>query len=114
MFIRYQIRLPDPAQARGSEPALAFTAHGAEAFAEQLQDALRSATLFERWRAMQPDPDDVDPALGATDPAATVASERHNLSVTLVVVTSLPGDILKQRLRWLAGPHWEMRDVSQA
>ena len=33
MPVRYQIRLPDPAQARGSEPALAFTAHGADAFA---------------------------------------------------------------------------------
>ena len=114
MSVRYQIRLPDPTQARGEEPGLAFTAHGPVAFAEQLQDALRRPALFERWRAMQDEPDEVDPALGATDPAASVASEQHNLSVTLVVVTSLPGEILRQRLRWLAGSHWEMRNVSHA
>ena len=33
MSVRYQIRLPEPALARGSEPSLAFTAHGADAFA---------------------------------------------------------------------------------
>jgi len=114
MSVRYHIRLPDPARASGSEPSLSFSAHGAEAFAGQLQDALRTPALFERWRAMQDEPDEVDPALGAIDPAATVSGEQYDLSITLVVVTSLPGEILKQRLRWLAGPHWELRDVSQA
>jgi len=42
---QYHISLPDPAKARGTDGELAFTAHGAEGFAEQLQDALRSTTL---------------------------------------------------------------------
>lgn len=113
MTVRYQIRLPDPAMARGSEPALAFTANGAEAFAEQLQDALRTPALFERWRAMQPEPDEVNPALGATDPTATVTGEQHDLAINLVALTSIPGDILQHRLRLLAGNRWEMRNVSK-
>ncbi|WP_024868552.1 hypothetical protein [Pseudoxanthomonas suwonensis] len=113
MTVRYQIRLPDPAMARGSEPALAFTANGAEAFAEQLQDALRTPALFERWRAMQPEPDEVNPALGATDPTATVTGEQHDLAINLVALTSIPGDILQHRLRLLAGNRWEMRNVSR-
>jgi hypothetical protein len=112
MPVRYQIRLPDPAQARGNEPSLAFSAHGAAAFAEQLQDALRTPALFERWRALQDDPDAIDPALGATDPDARVSGEQRDLSIDLVAVTRIPGDILQQRLRWLAGSRWELRNVS--
>lgn len=113
MPVRYQIRLPDPAQARGSEPSLSFSAHGAEGLAAQLQDALRTQGLFERWRALQADPDDVDPALGATDPQALVSGEQRDLSIDLVASTSIPGDILKHRLRLLAGSRWELRNVSQ-
>ncbi|MFO7339041.1 MAG: hypothetical protein C0P65_004375 [Lysobacteraceae bacterium] len=112
MPVRYLIRLPDPAQARGSDPALSFTAQGAETFAEQLQEALRTQGLFERWRATQPEPDEVDPALGVTDPAATVVGTQHDLYIDLVVRTSIPGDVLRHRLRLLAGNRWEMRDVS--
>jgi hypothetical protein len=112
MPVRYQIRLPDPAQARGSEPALAFNAHGAAAFAEQLQDALRTPALFERWRALQPEPDEVDASLGVTDPAASVSGEQRDLSINLVALTTIPGDILQHRLRLLAGNRWEMRNVS--
>lgn len=111
MSVRYLIRLPDPAAARGKDPALSFTANGFAAFAEQLQDALRSTGLFERWRQTQPDPDAVDPALGATDPQAQVEGRREDLSVYLTAVTSLPGDIVRHRLRLLAGSHWELRDV---
>ena len=107
----YVIRLPDPATARGSEPSLSFTANGYEAFAEQLQDALRSPALFERWRQAQPEPDEVDPALGRTDPQATVEGRREDLSVYLTATTTLPGEILRQRLRLLAGSNWELRDV---
>ena len=108
---RYHIRLPDPARARGATPELSFTANGAQTFAEQLQSALATAELFERWRALQPDPDDVDPALGATDPSATVSGAQQDLHVDLVADTRISGDILKQRLRLLAGSHWELRDV---
>ena len=113
MPVRYQIRLPDPAQARGSDPALSFSAHGADAFAEQLQDALRNPELFERWRSMQAEPDEVDPALGVTDPAASVSGEQRDLSIDLVALTAIPGDILKHRLRLLAGNRWEVRNVSR-
>ncbi|MET0289788.1 MAG: hypothetical protein ABW178_09195 [Pseudoxanthomonas sp.] len=111
MAVRYFISLPDPAKARGSESALSFTAQGAEGFAEQLQDALRTPTLFERWRGQQADPDEVDPALGVTDAGASVTGQQDDLHVDLVVSTSLPSEILKQRLRWLAGSGWQLRDV---
>lgn len=111
MSVRYLIRLPDPAAARGKDPALSFTANGFAAFAEQLQEALRSTGLFERWRQTQPDPDAVDPALGATDPQAQVEGRREDMSVYLTAVTSLPGEIVRHRLRLLAGSHWELRDV---
>lgn len=114
MPTRYYISLPDPAKARGNDAALSFTAQGSEAFAQQLQDALRTDGLFERWRGAQEDPDGVDPALGATDPAATVTGQQDDLHVDLIVVTSLPGSVLKHRLRLLAGNGWELRDVSAA
>ena len=112
MAVRYQIRLPDPAQARGNEPTLSFHAHGADAFAEQLQDALRTTALFERWRALQPEPDEVPEALGVTDPDARVSGEQRDLAINLVALTSIPGDILQHRLRLLAGNRWELRNVS--
>ena len=111
MRTRYFLRLPDPAKARGSEPSLAFRSVGAEGMAEELQSALRDARLFDRWRAMQEDPEAVDPGMGATDPEATVEGRQHDLSVELVASTDLPGAVFKHRLRLLAGSGWEMRDV---
>ncbi|MGH8078235.1 MAG: hypothetical protein ACREPE_13045 [Lysobacter sp.] len=114
MATRYYISLPDGSAARGSNPDLSFTAQGAEGFAEQLQAALRSDALFQRWRLLQPDPDAVDPSFGATDPNATVRGEQHDLRIDLIVITSIPGSVFKQRLRLLAGSAWELRDVSAA
>ena len=111
MRTRYFLRLPDPAKARGSEPSLAFRSVGAEGMAEELQTALREARLFERWRALQEDPDAVDPGMGATDAQATVEGKQHDLSVELVASTDLPGAVFKHRLRLLAGSGWELRDV---
>lgn len=111
MTVHYSISLPDPAKARGNDPRLSFTASGADAFAEQLQAALRTPELFERWKAIQDEPEDVDPGLGATDPQATVTGKQSDLRIDLVASTSLPGDLFKQRLRMLAGSHWELRDV---
>lgn len=111
MPVHYSISLPDPSAARGSDPRLSFTANGADTFAEQLQEALRTPALFERWRATQEEPDDVDPHWGATDPEATVSGRQADLRIDLVAITRIPGDVLKQRLRWLAGSHWELRDV---
>ena len=109
---RYHLTLPEPALARGSEPDLAFRSQGAEGLAAELQDALRSPALFERWRNRQDDPDGVDPALGATDPAATVSGEQRDLKIDLLATTSLSGAVLKHRLRLLAGHGWQLRDVS--
>ena len=114
MPIRYYISLKNPAKARGSDAAFSFTAHGAGEFAAQLQDALRSDGFFQRWRQAQPDPDSVDAGLGASDPAATVTGEQHDLQIDLIVVTSIPGSVFKHRLRLLAGSAWELRDVSSA
>lgn len=114
MATRYYLSLPDAKRARGSDPALSFTAVSAEGFAEQLQAALRERTLFERWKAQQDDPDAVEPALGATDPDATVQGQQDDLHIDLVVTSSLSGEVLKQRLRWLAGSAWELRDVTAA
>ena len=94
MPTRYYLRLQDPATARGPNPALAFRAHGADAFADELQQALRSDALFERWRALQDEPDDVDPALGATDPAASVTGMRgspRSINRTSTATTSAGG-----------------------
>ncbi|WP_449467695.1 hypothetical protein [Stenotrophomonas humi] len=111
MSVHYSISLPDPAKARGSDPRLSFTASGAEAFAEQLQAALRTTELFERWKSVQDEPDDVDQSLAVTDPNATVTGHQADLRINLQAITSLPGDVFKQRLRLLAGNHWELRDV---
>lgn len=113
MPVRYFIALPDPGRARaaGEYP---FRSQGAEGMAQELQESLRSDALFERWRASQDDPDGVDAALGARDPAATVSGEQHDLHIDLIVVTSLPGAVFKHRMRLLAGNAWELRDVSAA
>jgi hypothetical protein len=114
MPIRYYLSLPDPARARGDDPAFSFQSQGAEGLAAELQQALRTDALFARWRARQEDPDAVDPALGATDPAASVHGQQHDLHVDLVATTALPGSILRHRLRLLAGEGWSLKDVSAA
>ena len=113
-MLNQQVALPDPQRARGAVPALAVSAHGADEFAAQLQNALRSDTLFARWRDAQEDPDAVDEALGATDPRATVTGDQHDLRIDLVATTSVPGSVLRHRLRLLAGNDWQLRDVTAA
>ena len=114
MTTRYYIRLPDPANARGSDPDLSFRSQGAQGFADELQQALRDASLFLRWQAKQDDPDSVDPALSATDPDTHVTGQQDDLHIDLTVLTSLPSALLRQRLSLLAGSHWQLRDVTAA
>ncbi|MBB5207407.1 hypothetical protein [Chiayiivirga flava] len=114
MAQRYHLTLPDPAAARGSDAGLSFRSNGADGFAAELQDALRSTALFERWRNQQDDPDGVDEAMGATDPSATVTGEQRDLKIDLIATTTLSGNILKHRLRMLAGSAWQLKDVSAA
>jgi len=111
MAVTYTIALPDPAQARGSDPTLSFTAHGAAEFANQLEQALRQETLFQAWCNQHDDPDDVDPLLGATDNQARVTGEQSDLRILLRITTALPSTVIKHRLQLLAGSHWELRDV---
>ncbi|MFA0924571.1 hypothetical protein [Xanthomonas fragariae] len=111
MPVNYSISLPDPKLARGGDPSVSFSAHGADAFAEQLQAALRDPSWFDRWRQLQANPDAVDPSLGVTDPSATVTGKQGDLRIDLVAITSIPGELLKQRMQVLAGHHWELRDV---
>jgi len=110
MATRYFIAIPDPAAARDAGQ-FAFSAQGAEAFALELQEALRNDRLFEGWRATQDEPDDVDPLLGATDPEASVDGTQRESRVELVATTRLRGDVFKHRMRLLAGNAWELRDV---
>lgn len=114
MPTRYYISLPEPARARGSDPALAFQSQGAEGLASELQAALRTDGLFQRWCMQQEDPDEVDPAFGAIDANASVRGEQHDLHMDLVVTTSLASAVLRQRLGLLAGNGWQLRDVSAA
>src|SRR3546814_11203554 len=111
MATRYYIAIPDPDKARAAGE-FAFRSQGAESMARELQDALRTPALFERWRATQDDPDEVDPALGATDPAATVEGRQDDMHIALIVVTSLSGAVFKQPLRHLPGSRGELSDVS--
>jgi hypothetical protein len=113
MATRFYLSIPDPGALR-TAGAFAFRSHGAEGLAEELQAALREDALFQRWRATQDDPDAVDPALGATDPAASVRGEQHDLKIDLIAVTSISGTLLKHRLRLLAGNGWQLRDVTAA
>lgn len=114
MSQRYHLTLADPAAARGTDPALSFRAHSAEGFAQELEAALRTPALFEAWRAQQEDPDAVDPALGATDPSARVSGTQSHLKIDLVATTSLSGNVLRHRLRLLAGNAWALHDVTAA
>jgi hypothetical protein len=108
---RYYLSIEDLARARGSVSELSFDGNSPQGFAAKLQAALREPTLWQRWRALQPDPDAIDVALGVSDPAATVSATQSDLHCDVQVVTSLPHVILKQRLSLLIGTHWTLRDV---
>ena len=108
---RFFLGIDDLARARGPIGELSFHGDSPESFAAALQAALRDSSLFERWRALQPDPDAVDPALGATDAVATVSAQQSDLHIDALVTTRLPHAILRHRLNLLAGSHWTLRDV---
>lgn len=111
---RYMFSIDDLAKARGESSELAFQGDSPELFASQLQSALREPALWQRWRAMQPDPDAVDPALGQSDPTATVEAHQSDVHVSCVVISSLPHAIIQHRMTLLIGRHWTLRDVSAA
>lgn len=114
MATRFHLTLPDPALARGVDPQLAFSANGAEAFAEQLQAALRDPDWIARWQAQQEEPDEVDPATLVVDPQAVVTGAQRDLKIDLTATTTLSGNILRHRLGLLAGRNWQLHNVSTA
>lgn len=109
---RFTFLIDDLVQARGESQELSFQGGSPESFAALFQEALREPTLWRRWRAMQPDPDEVDPALGTSDPAAIVTAHQTDVHVTCEVISSLPHAIIQHRLTLLIGRHWKLRNVS--
>jgi hypothetical protein len=110
----YYLSIDDLAHARGSVPQLAYDGAGPGDFSTALQQALRTPMLFERWRALQPEPDEVDMSLGAIDPLATVHAAVADLRIDVDLVTDLPMRIVRQRLNLLIGPNWQLRDMRAA
>jgi hypothetical protein len=110
----YYLSIADLSHAHGSDAALSWNGAGPADFAAALEESLRTPLLFERWRARQPEPDEVDPALGATDVQAQVHARVADLHVEVDVLTSLPMSLLRQRLNWLIGAAWQLRDVRPA
>ena len=120
---RYFISIENLPKARGESHELSFHGGSPESFASLLEESLRTPSLWQRWKSMQPDPDEVDPALVqhnrrlmdyVSDPAASVKAEQHDLHTDVQVVTSLPHVILKHRLTLLIGKNWTLRDVGKA
>ncbi|MDR2011823.1 MAG: hypothetical protein LBQ20_01980 [Rhodanobacter sp.] len=111
---RFIFSIDDLPNARGNSAELSFHDGSPDAFAAQFQEALREPTLWQRWKAMQPDPDAVDPALGMTDAAATVEAQQSDVHVRVILKSSLPHAIIRHRLTLLIGKHWTLRDVSAA
>ncbi|MHA6205031.1 hypothetical protein ACXU4B_11445 [Dyella soli] len=110
----YYLSVDDLARARGPVPALSFDGAGPDDLAIAVQDAMRTPALFERWRALQDEPDEVDPGLAVTDPAATVSARVDDLRIAVDLVTDLPMSIVRHRLNLLIGPAWQLRDLRQA
>lgn len=107
----YYLQIKDLAHARGAEPTLSYDGSGPNDFAAALQEALRSPLLFQRWRAMQPDPDAVDERLGVTDQLAAVSAKVVDLHTDVEVITDLQMSIVRQRMTWLIGTNWQLHDV---
>ena len=110
----YYLSVDDIRRARGADPALAWQGSNPDDLAVSLQEALRGDGLFERWRAMQPDPDEVDMSLAATDPQARASARVADLHVDLDLVTDLPMRVVRTRLNWLIGANWQLRDMRAA
>ncbi|HET6431914.1 hypothetical protein [Dyella sp.] len=110
----YYLTIDDLAAARGPVPDLSYDGAGPNDFAAALQEALRSPILFDRWKAMQEDPDGVDPAMGVTDATAAVSARVSDLHIDVDLITSLPMSIVRHRLNLLIGNHWKLHDMRAA
>ncbi|HWU75025.1 MAG TPA: hypothetical protein VN043_00855 [Rhodanobacter sp.] len=110
----YYLSIADLAHASGDDPRFAWDGAGPDGFAAALQRALRDDDLFRRWRAVQSDPDAVDSALGATDPAAEVTAKVADLHVDVMLSTDLPMSVVRHRLYLLIGGAWQLHDMRTA
>ena len=111
--MKFFISLPNPELARGNNPELSFSAHGAEALAEQLQNALSNPAYSQAWLSSlhEDDAEHIDAQLLAIDADAKVSGAQKDLGIDLIVDTKLNGSAFKHRLRLLAGSHWLLKDV---
>jgi hypothetical protein len=110
----YYLSIDDLAQAKGPVPALSYDGAGPDDLAAAVQEAMRTPVLFERWRAMQQHPDDVDPSMAVVDPAATVSARVDDLRIDVDLITDLPMSIVRHRLNLLIGHCWQLRDLRKA
>ena len=111
----YYLGIDDLAQARGPIESLRYDGAGPNDFAAALTEAMRSPQLFEHWRALQEEPDEVDPALGVTDASAEARASVDDMQrVDVDLVTSLPMSVVRHRLNLLIGSHWTLRDMRAA
>jgi hypothetical protein len=111
---RFYLTIANLAKARGPDPDLSFQGSSPQSFAEALQAALRHPVLFQRWKAKQPDPDEVDQSLAPVDPTAPVTAKLDDLHTDVQVVTTLTHSVMRHRLFILIGPNWQLRDVAGA
>jgi hypothetical protein len=107
----YFLSVKDMSKAKGPDPELSFEGIGPEKLASDIADAMRSDSLFQRWRAKQAEPDEVDPSLGVTDASASAKGELSNDRTDVQLNTNLPMRIVKHRLNLLIGSSWELRDT---
>jgi hypothetical protein len=109
---RYYLVVDNLGKAQGPVGELSFTGESPADFAHQLQDALREPSLFDKWKALQPDPDAIDDSMGSSDASATVTAKQSDTRTDVTVTTSLPHSIVKHRLTLLVGKNWTLRDVT--
>ena len=110
----YYLSIDDLAKAHGPVPELSYDGAGPNDFATSLQAALRTPALFDRWKAMQEDPDQVDTSLAPTDTGATVEAALQGLRIEVDLITDLPMRVVKHRLNLLIGAAWQLRDMRSA
>jgi hypothetical protein len=110
----YYLSIADLAHARGDDPRFSYDGVDPHSFAAALQKALRDDALFQRWRAVQPDPDAVDASLGDADPDTQVSAQLADLHTEVDLLTTLPMSVVRHRLYLLIGAAWQLRDLRAA
>ncbi|AIF46715.1 hypothetical protein [Dyella japonica] len=114
MRSHYYLSIADLAHAHGPVPALSYDGAGPNDLAAAVQNAMRTTDLFAHWRALQDEPEDVDPSLGTVDPQAAASARVSDLHTDLDLITDLPMSIVRHRLNLLIGNSWQLRDMRKA